>query len=126
MKNYNFELANRIINKLHSLGELEEAEMGMKEDWFWTGQPVWNKEEGFVLNLNKETLIGGIKGSYWATPIIRLTLSDGTMKDFECCDGEHKISDIEKIEKQMMCVSGCLSVPCQSYSDSIELEKFND
>jgi hypothetical protein len=49
----------------------------MKEDWFWTGEDVWTKKDGYFCQIDepkydKERLIGGIRGSYWATPIIKL------------------------------------------------------
>jgi len=45
MRNYNFILAKQIIN---STENLVSASLGMHEDWSWTAQDVWNKEDGYT------------------------------------------------------------------------------
>ena len=45
MKNYNYDLATKIVNKFIELDVLETASMGMHEDWFWTAQTIWEDKE---------------------------------------------------------------------------------
>lgn len=98
MAKYNFILAKQIIN---STKNLSSASLGMKEDWFWTA---------------------GINGSDWATPILHLKFNDGSEKWFECFEGMLGDS-IERIEKEMMWASGCLSGPVQEFMERIKVEK---
>ena len=46
--------------------------VGMREDWYWTSEEVWNKEQGWMECWNTEEgddiELAGIKGSTWATP----------------------------------------------------------
>lgn len=110
MAQYNFNLAKQIIN---SSAKLLRAELGMQEDWFWTADDVWNKNEGFSQSFN-EGIIAGISGSYWATPTLRLVFEDGSEKWFECYEG--MLGDaLERIENEMNWASGCLSEPVQEY-----------
>ena len=81
MKHYDYNKAKEIIN--NHLDGLKEVSLGMEEDWFWTGETIW--EDGLYKNeLNDEILIGGINGSNWATPIIRLTFEDGSETELDC------------------------------------------
>ena len=85
MKNYNFNKAKQLIAE--NAENLESASLGMREDWFWTAETVWENGEYKTL-LNNETTIGGIGGSSWATPTIQLSFKDGTEKMIECSKGE--------------------------------------
>lgn len=114
MKYYNFELAQRMINKLVQLDVLESASLGMHQDWFWTAETIWEEgkykrdmpltNEDFIrieseyiekrkagmsiLDPAREAynniLVAGIAGSDWATPVIQIILKDGTEKTFNC------------------------------------------
>jgi len=82
MKNYDFKQAKNLI-KLAKKDGLVEATLGMAEDWNWTANTVWEKGK-YVKKLNKETLIGGIKSSNWATPVLELEFKNGTIMKLNC------------------------------------------
>lgn len=76
MKYYDWNEIRKEIEEAIPNG-LVVASIGMKEDWFWTGEDVWTKKDGYFNQIDepkydKERLIGGIRGSFWATPIIKL------------------------------------------------------
>jgi len=82
MKTYDFKQAKNLI-KLAKKDGLIEASLGMAEDWFWTADTVW-KDGKYVKKLNEETLIGGIKRSNWATPVLGLEFKNGTIMKLNC------------------------------------------
>lgn len=86
MKTYDYKKAKKYIEEHKD--EIQMAALGMDEDWFWTAQSVF--EDGkFTVNLDDDSLfIGGINGSYWATPTLEVFFKDGTHKKFNCYQGE--------------------------------------
>jgi hypothetical protein len=104
MKKYDFEKAKQLI--IENADNLESASLGMHEDWFWTAEEVWENGK-FTQELNNETMIGGINGSRWATPAIKLSFKDGTEKMIECSDGENTET------KPSFLLLGALSQPVQ-------------
>lgn len=123
MRNYNFELAKKIINTYNELGVLEDASLGMEEDWFWTGQTVFENGE-YTQQLNDGDSIAGITGSSWATPVVKISLSNGEEEVFECFDGEWT-TDIEyRMQKAKDWVGGCLSTPAQIAFNKNEVKQF--
>lgn len=50
MKIWDYDLVRRVIDTYHNLGVLEEASLGMHEDWFWTGEDIFYDGE-YSLNL---------------------------------------------------------------------------
>lgn len=82
MKHYDYNKAKSIIKENKSKG-LVEASLGMKEDWFWTGETIWENDE-YVIVLKKNTKIAGIDGSIWATPVLKLFYADGTTIILNC------------------------------------------
>lgn len=88
MKNYDFKKAKKLIKENES--NLESASLGMHEDWAWTADTVWENGE-YKAKLGPKTTIGGISGSYWATPTLQLIFKDGTDKMIPCHNnGESK------------------------------------
>lgn len=82
MASYDFEKAKQII-KLYKKDGLTQASLGMGEDWYYTAETVW--EDGkYIKKLNNKTNIGGITGSFWATPIIELIFKNETIIRFNC------------------------------------------
>lgn len=107
---YDYLLAKKTIQKYSDL--LEEASLGMAEDWFWTAGTVY-ADGTFVINLEeKELKIAGIDSSPWATPTLSLLFKDGSEKLLPCHTGE---SDICKRPEWLEL--GCLSGPCQDETD---------
>ncbi len=154
MKNYDFKLAKNIIEKFHGLGVLEEASLGMHEDWFWTAQTIW-KDGAYIQELvdnqeelmkeydekrqagmsiisdecaeyHKTILIGGISGSSWATPVIQLQLKDGSTVDFNCYSGEWTVTMEERFKKMVDWVGGVISQPLQQHRDTVEIQEFKE
>ena len=85
MKKYDFEKAKEIIEKEKDV--LAEALLGMHEDWFWTGETIWENGE-YKIELKEGVEIAGICGSKWATPVIKLEYKDGSERFLECYKGE--------------------------------------
>lgn len=122
MKYYNYELAKKLIEKLAELGVLKEASMGIHEDWFWTGQTIWQNGEyqtqyslvtnGYeLIDLDKKPELGGLTGSKWGTPVLQIIYTDDTMKVFNCYTGEHTLDVVERLEIEIRDTSGVISEP---------------
>lgn len=84
-KKYDFEKAKKLINDRLDL--IESAGIGMYEDWFWTAETVYEDGE-WKSNLDGMKSVGGIDGSDWATPGVRIFYSDGEEEFFPCYKGE--------------------------------------
>lgn len=92
MKYYDYKKAKDTI--LNTPGVLN-ASLGMAEDWFWTGEEVY-KDGAFVIDLDDGPYIAGIKGSDWATPILRMEFADDLYKDVEVFKKEDDNPDAER------------------------------
>ena len=123
MADYDFKLAKEIVNKLTELDVLEEASLGMHEDWYWTAKTIWSDGK-FSVELNEDTSIGGIQGSSWATPVLQVELKDGTEKTFNCFKGQPNEDVLNKISKMNVWVSGCLSSEVQDQRAGTKIEDF--
>lgn len=84
MKKYDTAFIKAYIEKHHP--ELKSVACGMKEDWSWTADVVW--EDGkFVSEFNwnsKSIEVAGITGSIWATPVMWVEFKDGHTEDIPC------------------------------------------
>lgn len=118
MANYDYKLAKKIIDNAK---ELNTASMGMHEDWFWTAEEVWTADEGYKTDLTKEPEIGGITGSYWATPVLELEFKDGSSRTIKCFTGQTG-DELQRIEKQIN-MQGVLSAPINDLRSEIDLEE---
>lgn len=124
MKNYDYELAKLIIDTLDNLDVIESAVLGMREDWCWTADYVWVKDEGYIQDLKDGLNIMGIDGSRWATPAILIRYTDGTERMFKCYKGDADIDYLETVANSVFWASGEMSKPVQELIDDIELENF--
>lgn len=114
MRKYDFKKAKTLI--LACEDRIEVATMGMHEDWWWTATQVFC-DGSFLVDLDDDELkISGISGSAWATPVLEITLKDGTTTLSNCFVGE---ADMEKPEWFKL---GPLSEPIQEVRE----EKLND
>lgn len=111
MKKYNYSRAMELINAERGL---VRAEMGMHEDWFWTAEIVW-EDGNYTKELHTAPEIGGISGSGWATPAIKLTYADGTKRMLPCYTGE------SSMEKPVGFELGVLSSPVQDEQIPLEI-----
>ncbi len=110
MKNFDFKKAFDIIESKKDI--IEEASMGMHEDWFWTAETVFEKGE-YNHDLQNNAPEYHLRGSQWATPVLILTYTNGQQEAFETSTGETELSPSEIERQKSMWVSGCLSGPAQ-------------
>ena len=106
MREYDYEKAKEIIERQKNEGNLLEAVFGMHEDWFWTAESIWENGK-YKFNLEDKPDIAGIKGSSWATPVLKLKYKSGKEKFVSCYKGE------KSGEKPATLELGCLSEPVQ-------------
>jgi hypothetical protein len=78
MRYYDFKKAKRIISR--NKKEITTAQIGMGEDFYYTGVTVYVDGE-FLVDLNTVDTLAGINGSDWATPILKLEYKDGKYKN---------------------------------------------
>jgi hypothetical protein len=73
------------------------------------GEMIWD-----VMKRYAHILINGVNGSNWGTPTLNVVYKNGEDEMIPCytTDGE-ELPFGEKIEKQIMWTSGCLSEPVQ-------------
>ncbi|GGJ86257.1 hypothetical protein GCM10007063_05940 [Lentibacillus kapialis] len=106
IKKYDFKKAKRIIeNKKDSI---IEASLGMREDWFWTANVVF-ENGAYIVELDNIEKVAGIDSSDWATPVIRIEYKGEVEEVFECFTGDNNGID----PSGGMATSGPLSRPVQ-------------
>lgn len=64
-----------------------EVDAGMDEDWFWTASTIYDGD--------KRVKGDPWLGSYWATPVCRVNLNDGSWVTIQCfqTDDEYGMPD---------------------------------
>lgn len=75
MKRYDFPKIHQFIEARKQ--SIKEAVLGMREDWFWTAETVFEGGDYKIDLLDAGTKIGGITGSLWATPTLLILSVDG-------------------------------------------------
>ncbi len=121
MKVFDFSLMKKIIKKFDDLEMLEEAFLGIEDDWMRTNRSVWKDgklmwlpknfkkmQEEFLEEYNKcrhqyevELLLFNytgicvkrVPGSEWSLPILQLHLKSKKVLAFECGWGEYTEKD---------------------------------
>jgi len=79
---YDYNKAKKIIEDNKNANQIS---LGMLEDLGWTIDVVWNKEEGFLVDLDDPNLkIAGIDNSNWATPVAIIETKWGKNIIIEC------------------------------------------
>jgi hypothetical protein len=105
MAKYDFKSAKQFI-EAHK-DKIASATMGMREDWFWTAETVFEDGE-YKVDLDADGLkIAGIKGSMWATPTLEIEFNNGTSERKDCYIGDVGGQKPEWFQL------GCLSGPVQ-------------
>ena len=113
MADYDYAKAKQIIES--NADKIESASIGMHEDWLSTAEDVYC-DGAFRLDLTNEDLpIGGIKGSYWATPVLELEYKDGSKVTIDCAKGERTGS------KPSLSLLGVISGPMQQERELIKV-----
>ena len=87
MKKYDFVKAKKLIRE--NKENLESASIGMHEDWFWTAETVWEGGK-YKQKLNKDSNLGGINESEWATPTLQLCYKGGREEMIEISIGANE------------------------------------
>ena len=77
---YDFVKAKAIIDET---GNIARASLGMKHDWFWTAETVWEDGEYKVNLLDPEIVIAGLRYSCIDFPILQIEYKDGKYEDFD-------------------------------------------
>lgn len=81
MKQYDYERVDNFI--LDNAPNIQSVSLGMREDWIFTSMQVYERGEYKVV-LDERTAICGINGSYWATPVMLVTYTDGSQNLIPC------------------------------------------
>ena len=82
MKYYDYKKAKKIVEE--EKNEIQEAVLGMEEDWFWTAETIFENGE-YKKDLDDQCLcLGGINGSSWATPTLEILYKDDRYKKIVC------------------------------------------
>lgn len=101
MKNYNTNFIKKYI-KEHK-AEIETVTCGMREDWGWTAETVFeNREFSSNYDWRKEHIsVAGISGSTWATPVMEVEFKDGRTEIVECYEDDGERTSQSQIAQQM-------------------------
>ena len=80
---YDFKKAKDLIEAERE--NIAIAYLGMREDWRWTADAVFEDGE-YVVDLDTVEELVGIAGSTWATPTLEIIYKDGDSKMVPCHD----------------------------------------
>lgn len=100
MKKYNTVFIKNYIEE-HK-GEIESVQCGMREDWNWTAETVFeNGQYSMDYDWNSENIsVAGISGSTWATPIMEILFKDGRREILDCYKDDEEQEDASYIARQ--------------------------
>lgn len=100
MKKYDTSFIKQYIEEHKS--EIESVDCGMREDWSWTAETVFeNGEYSSDYDWNKENIsVAGISGSTWATPIMEISFKDGRTEIVNCYINDGKKENARRIAEQ--------------------------
>lgn len=101
MKNYNVAFIKNYIEE-HKV-EIETVTCGMREDWSWTAETVFeNGEFSSNYDWSKEHIsVAGISGSTWATPVMEVEFKDGRTEIVDCYEDDGEKASQSQIAQQM-------------------------
>lgn len=97
MKKYNAKLIRDFV-EANKIG-IKTVHLGMKEDWKWTNQLLYDADNGgYQSDLGDgDVTVAGIRGSYWATPVMAVCFTDGKAEVLPCySDDTEEASEEEK------------------------------
>ena len=94
---------------------IEEASIGMYEDWFWTAENIW--EDGTYIRSVEDV---HLQKSRWATPSLMLIYLDETTKFFDVSIGQQKPETILHDSMAIQQGQGCISKPIQETMPDLE------
>lgn len=99
-KKYNTSFIKNYI-KQHK-EEIETVSCGMREDWSWTAETVFEDGEfSSEYDWEKENIsVAGISGSTWATPVMEVEFKDGRAEIVECYADDGEKASQQQIAQQ--------------------------
>ena len=80
---YDFKKAKTLIEAERE--NIERAFLGIREDWYWTSDTVY-EDGSFKTDLDTVEEIAGIPGSFRGTPYLKIEYKDGSLKMVPCHD----------------------------------------
>lgn len=101
MKKYDTAFIKKYIKERED--KIEFVVCGMKEDWNWTAETVF-QDGDFEREYDwdsKSIVVAGIPGSTWATPIMEVTFKDGRTEIVPCYFDDGNIASPAQIAEQM-------------------------
>ena len=101
-KKYNTSFIKNYIEE-HK-GEIETVTCGMREDWGWTNNTVYENGKlcGGYKWKSEHISVAGISGSSWATPVMRVEFKDGREEIIDCYVNDGEQASQSQIAQQMM------------------------
>ncbi len=97
MKYYNSTIVKEFVK--NSKEPIKSISVGMREDWYCTAETVYeNGEFALVMDIDTPT-IGGIKGSYWATPSMHIEYENGKEETLPCFTSDNETVDVDKVAR---------------------------
>lgn len=90
---------------LNNITEISKVNCGMKEDWHWTCDTVWDIHNGFDDDYDWDSdyiEVAGITGSIWATPVMEVYFNDGRTEIVPCFVDDGIVERLSKIEQCKM------------------------
>lgn len=102
MNRYDTEFIKSYISE--NKDTIESVSCGMKEDWNFTAQTVYeNGEFCQKFNWNSKSIkVAGISGSIWATPVMEVYFKDGSTLLVPCFfDDGYNAKDSEILQAKM-------------------------
>ncbi len=101
MKKYNTCFIKNYIEEHKE--EIETVTCGMREDWGWTAETIFEDGElSTDYNWESEHIsVAGISGSTWATPVMRVEFKDGREEVVDCYEDDGEKASQSQIAQQM-------------------------
>lgn len=100
MKKYNTNFIKSYIEERKK--EIKTVYCGMREDWGWTAETVFeNGELSSDYDWSKEHIsVAGISGSTWATPVMEVVFNDGRTEIVNCYEDDGEEVSQSQISQQ--------------------------
>ena len=117
MRNYDFPTIKNFIDQHRD--EIDTVLLGMHEDWYWTADTVFENGEYQKDLADKDTKIGGIIGSYWATPVMQVHFKNGHDEIFNSWIGDQEET------APMFPLSGCITDQVNSARSRLEIKNLD-
>ncbi len=101
MNYYDFEKAKEIILEEHKTNGAVSADMGMRNDWFWTAETVWKAENPDDWHeCFEKGFLAGLAGSQIDWPCLRIEYEGDFLKEFDVTKTNITEKEKEEIDKR--------------------------